>query len=354
MPYGLLAGPKQHGLRSQRAGPPKPVTSDRGRDGWAAAEVQYSRPGDSDASVSCSPSMTASAPQAIALASRRSRPCRRPRYVDVATTGLVEVVAPGGGRVDVAVAIGTPIPSTASVGRGRGLPYPTITPAAPVQQYVDVASGVPLDQYVLLVPRLTVAPPSASSPAPAQYATALLMPLLVLMATMMVTSAVSSGVDWLYPVRVVTTSVTLWSCRQVYRPITWTWSGHAMVLGMVVFGVWIVLEPAAPHRSADVAASLATLPSGLAVVWVGCRVLGSVLIVPLAEELAFRGYVLHKLIAHDFASVRPGQFTWGHASCRLSSLVYCMAGGWPGPSPGLAMRWPSGSAGSSQTRSRRT
>jgi CAAX prenyl protease-like protein len=93
-----------------------------------------------------------------------------------------------------------------------------------------------------------------------------------------------------------------------------------MVLGMVVFGVWIVLEPAGHHRSSDVAASLATLPSGLAVVWVGCRVLGSVLIVPIAEELAFRGYVLRKLVAHDVASVRPGQCTWW--ACLLSSVLF--------------------------------
>ena len=115
----------------------------------------------------------------------------------------------------------------------------------------------------------TVATPSVSTPAPAQYATALLMPLLVLMATMVVTSALSSGVDWLYPVRVVTTSVALWSCRQGYRPIAWTWSWHAIVLGIAVFGVWMVLEPADHHRASALADGLATLPNGLAVVWVG-------------------------------------------------------------------------------------
>src|SRR4030095_9481254 len=50
------------------------------------------------------------------------------------------------------------------------------------------------------------------------------MSLLVLLATMVVTSAWSSGFDWLYPLRVVTTSVTLWSCRTGYRLNPWTWS----------------------------------------------------------------------------------------------------------------------------------
>ena len=166
----------------------------------------------------------------------------------------------------------------------------------------------------------TVATSSASAPAPAQYATALLMPLLVLMATRLVTSALSSDVDWLYPMQVITTSVALWSFRQCYHPLTRTWSWHAIGLGTVVFGVWLVLEPAEHHRTLDVAARLATLPSGLGIVWVGFRVLGSVLIVPVAEELAFRGYVLPKLVAYDFATVRPGQFTL--LACLISSVLF--------------------------------
>jgi CAAX prenyl protease-like protein len=65
---------------------------------------------------------------------------------------------------------------------------------------------------------------------------------------------------------------------------------------------------------------LAQLPRGFAVIWLGLRVLGSVITVPLAEELAFRGYVLHKLVAQDFETVRPGQFTW--FACLLSSILF--------------------------------
>jgi len=165
-----------------------------------------------------------------------------------------------------------------------------------------------------------VALPASSAPAHAQYATALLMPLLVLMATMVVTSAVSSGVDWLYPVRVVATSVALWSFRHVYRRFAWTWSWPALGLGLAVFGLWLLLEPAGHDRSTVVAEGLAQLPAGLTVVWVGFRVLGSVLTVPIAEELAFRGYVLPTLVAPAFETVRPGHYTWW--ACLGSSLLF--------------------------------
>ena len=171
----------------------------------------------------------------------------------------------------------------------------------------------------------TATTPSPAVPAPVQYATALLVPLLVLMATIVLTSALSSGIDYLYPVRVVTTSGALWAFRKAYRPLAWTWSWPALVFGMAVCGVWMVLEPADHHRSTVVAASLAPLPEGLTMIWIGFRVLGAVLIVPVAEELAFRGYVLRKLVASDFATVRPGRFTL--LACLLSSALFGMLHG---------------------------
>jgi len=170
-----------------------------------------------------------------------------------------------------------------------------------------------------------VAPPSPSSTAHTQYATALLVPLLVMMATMVVTSAVSSGVDWLYPLRVITTGMALWAFRKAYHLNTWRWSWHAPVYGMTVFGIWMCLEPAASHSTTALANGLTQLPPVLAGVWLGWRVLGSVLTVPLAEELAFRGYVIHKLVARDFETVPPGQFTWW--ACLVSSVLFGMLHG---------------------------
>lgn len=162
--------------------------------------------------------------------------------------------------------------------------------------------------------------PSPSSTAHSYYAAALLVPLLVMMATMVVTSALSSGVDWLYPLRVITTGVALWSFRKAYRSITWTWNWQAIALGLVVFGVWMLLEPAAHHGTTALADGLARLSTSLTVIWLGFRVLGSVITVPLAEELAFRGYVIHKLVARDFETVHPGQLTW--FACFLSSVLF--------------------------------
>ena len=89
---------------------------------------------------------------------------------------------------------------------------------------------------------------------------------------------------------------------------------------MAVFGLWLLLEPAADSRKTQLALSLAEISAGPAAIWLVFRVFGSVLIVPLVEELAFRGYILRKLIARDFEKVSFTRFTW--FSFLVSSVLF--------------------------------
>src|SRR5262249_33434480 len=66
--------------------------------------------------------------------------------------------------------------------------------------------------------------------------------------------------------------------------------------------------------------ALRQAPISLAATWLLFRIVGSVFIVPLAEELAFRGYLTRQLITSDFEDVPPGQFTW--LSFLLSSVLF--------------------------------
>lgn len=141
-------------------------------------------------------------------------------------------------------------------------------------------------------------------------AAALLVPLLVLMATTMLTSASSSGFDMLYPLRVAATAVALYCFRKDYNGLGWSWTWQAPAVGMAVFMIWMLLESDADSSKTALSQGLAELTSGSAAVWLLFRVLGSVITVPLAEELAFRGYLIRKLIAKDFENVASGQFSW--------------------------------------------
>ena len=65
---------------------------------------------------------------------------------------------------------------------------------------------------------------------------------------------------------------------------------------------------------------LAQYPKVWAVSWLAFRIAGSVIVVPLAEELAFRGFLVRRLISSDFIAVSPGRFTW--PSFLISSVLF--------------------------------
>jgi exosortase E/protease (VPEID-CTERM system) len=163
----------------------------------------------------------------------------------------------------------------------------------------------------------------ASAPAVVDTTAAHLVPLMVLVATMMLTSAISSGVDQLYVLRFLATGAALFFYRRDYFKMSWRPSWWAVLTGAVVFAVWRALEPMGPAEASagrELAASmfgLGKLGSGL---WIAGRIAGSVITVPIAEELAFRGYLTRRLIAADFESISPGSFAW--PAFLISSVLF--------------------------------
>jgi len=149
-----------------------------------------------------------------------------------------------------------------------------------------------------------------------------LLPMLAVLATALVAGVVSTGeIDLLYPLRFFAVAGCLWVFRRVYRELHWTWSWHAVAAGVAVFVMWLALEPArAEAQATALPAPLGTLPAGLAFAWLAFRVLGSTLTVPLAEELAFRGYITRRLSSVDFQSLPLRRITW--VGLAVSSLLF--------------------------------
>jgi exosortase E/protease (VPEID-CTERM system) len=149
-----------------------------------------------------------------------------------------------------------------------------------------------------------------------------LLPLLAILATAMVTGLFTKGFDGWYPLRVVVAGACLWYYRQTYRQWSWAWSWPAAAVGTVVFLMWIGLETllGADTANSSVVASLAALAGPLRLGWLVFRVVGTVITVPLAEEIAFRGYLTRRLQASRFEEVPLGRFTW--FSFLASSVLF--------------------------------
>jgi exosortase E/protease (VPEID-CTERM system) len=151
---------------------------------------------------------------------------------------------------------------------------------------------------------------------------AYLVPLLVIIATTMITGAFTDRFDRFYPLRVLTGAATLCYFRRHSAAMRWTWSWTAVAIGLVTFVLWVALEPAPIGTTTESALvmGLGRLGPVWGTVWLVSRVVGSVVIVPMAEELAFRGYLTRRLIATEFQSVPLGRFTW--LSFLLSSVLF--------------------------------
>jgi exosortase E/protease (VPEID-CTERM system) len=139
-----------------------------------------------------------------------------------------------------------------------------------------------------------------------------LLPLIIIIGTAMLTRVFSYHFDILYPLRVVVGASALWFYRKKL-PLRWSPSWSAVALGFLAFAIWIILldrenNPAATNASIRI--GLNSLSAIGAASWILFRIIGAVLIVPIAEELAFRGYIIRKLVSADFEAVAPGHFTW--------------------------------------------
>lgn len=145
-----------------------------------------------------------------------------------------------------------------------------------------------------------------------------LAPLLALVAAVMVTTALSTDGDLYYPLRVLAVAAVLLWFRRAYAVGSWDWSWSAVALGVAVFVMWLALEPLATATSGE------GLPEGLTgkllLGWLVFRVVGSVVTVPIAEELAFRGFLTRRLQGGAFQDVPLGRFTW--LSFVVSSLIF--------------------------------
>lgn len=139
---------------------------------------------------------------------------------------------------------------------------------------------------------------------PADHSTAAyLMPLLVILAVGMLGRSLSAGFDLFYPLRLAGGAIALWLYRRSYRDLNWSFSWRAPLAGALVFCVWIAVAQRVPLSATHEPDGLAALSTIACDSWILCRILSACIVIPLVEELAYRGYLMRRLAGADFVSV---------------------------------------------------
>jgi exosortase E/protease (VPEID-CTERM system) len=158
---------------------------------------------------------------------------------------------------------------------------------------------------------------SAASNPTAAY----LMPFLAILAAAMISRASSSGFEWLYPLRFFAAAIALWVLRSNYLELDWKFGGFSVAAGCAVFGLWLGLDLAAGVQPSNgIAAGLASLPGPSRVGWLVFRSAAAIITVPIAEELAFRGFLIRRLISADFQALSPRRYTY--VTVLVSSVAF--------------------------------
>jgi exosortase E/protease (VPEID-CTERM system) len=161
-----------------------------------------------------------------------------------------------------------------------------------------------------------------SRPAAAENRAAVfLVPFMSILAVSLLTRAASADFDWLYPLRFIAACGALWLWRRRYKALDWSLSWTGPVIGVGVFILWIALERLIhPAASAAMPVALAGASAATRTAWISIRALAAATTVPIAEELAFRGFLLRRLMAEDFETIPLGRFTW--PALLASSLAF--------------------------------
>jgi exosortase E/protease (VPEID-CTERM system) len=164
---------------------------------------------------------------------------------------------------------------------------------------------------------------------------AYLLPLLAILAAGMLSRAGSGKFEILYPLRLFAGALAIWYCWPKLRALDlrFTWRGIAAGIGL--FAIWLGAAQLLSH-SEPMPTGLANLSPWGRTLWIAARACAGVITVPIAEELAYRGFLMRRLKSANFDSLPFREV--GIWALLLSSLAFGLAhGSWwlPGTAAGV-------------------
>ncbi|MGB7983893.1 MAG: exosortase E/protease, VPEID-CTERM system [Terracidiphilus sp.] len=192
-----------------------------------------------------------------------------------------------------------------------------LPPSAPAAEEERKSSG----SEITFSPSHKLGDDLGESPAIRSY----MIPLLAILAAATLSKLLSGYFDWLYPLRFIAAAIAILCFWPKMKKLDWRFGWLGPVTGAAIFLMWIAPSWFAslsghPHAAGSLGSDLAALSPSARWAWVAFRVAAAVITVPIAEELAFRGYLARRIMSWDFDQISFSNLTAG-AIC-LSSLVF--------------------------------
>lgn len=117
----------------------------------------------------------------------------------------------------------------------------------------------------------------------------LVMPLALYLGILMIGGLFVAGFNWLYPVTAAMGLGILYAYRGMIAAEFADGIGFGgFAMGIAVFILWVIVVPADPEGDVEFADTLFAAPPLAVLAWITMRIIGSSVVVPVVEELAFR------------------------------------------------------------------
>lgn len=145
-----------------------------------------------------------------------------------------------------------------------------------------------------------VRPAPAPSPVPPFFkdpVAARLLPFVIFMLSALVASTFSQIPALLYPWRALAMALALALFWRVLVAMPWRITPSAVGAGAGIGVLWIVTAPV--PEAGPLSAALQDLGAVALFLWVAARIVGTAVLVPVIEELFFRGYVMERIAGSD-------------------------------------------------------
>ncbi len=130
----------------------------------------------------------------------------------------------------------------------------------------------------------------------------------------------------LYPIQILAVTIALgiyWSSYNELAAPGFRWGDAlvALTLGVATFFLWISLDFGFATMGTPAVYDPSSLPRQWLFAFIGIRLLGASVVVPVFEELFWRSFIIRYIIdPEDFTRIRIGTFT--AASCGISAILF--------------------------------
>ena len=172
-----------------------------------------------------------------------------------------------------------------------------------------------------------------------------ILPLLIFGVFLALENHAPQAKFWLYPTKTLATALCLWLLRRHFKCLSWRWSWLGIVIGLVVVVQWIGMEeffskywryPPLPvfggegtwtgeYFNPETHFGRRNLSFWI---WIAIRMSGAVIVVPVMEELFWRGFLLRFFESRFryFERIKLGEFGW--FSCFAVAGLFALAHPW--------------------------